>query len=154
MFVWSNSMRRRSLLHIAKLRLPSRSDVVRYEVEPGMATMGLATSVMMHSHAGNQEGGERLTEAEDRWAADCKASWTRALALVGTQASATSTLRVTSMDSLFSVWYTAVSRFTSLVQPSRLAAMLCTTLSLCLSPVHRSNRTGKLAALLRYLLNS
>lgn len=84
--------------------------------------------------------GRWLTEADDRCAADWRASWTRALALVGTQASATSTLRVTSMDSLFSVWYTAVSRFTSLVQPSRLAAMLCTTPSLCLSPVNTDDR--------------
>jgi hypothetical protein len=49
-----------------------------------------------------------LAEAPAR----CRASCTRALPAVGTQASATSTLRVTSTLSLFSVWYTAFSRRT------------------------------------------
>lgn len=59
--------------------------------------------------AGLKEG---RTEAAEACEAERRVSCTRSLPETGHQASATSTLRVTSTLSLFSVWYTAFSRFT------------------------------------------
>ena len=47
---------------------------------------------------------------------------------------------MTSTLNLLSVWYTAFSRFTCTAQPSRLAAMLCSTFSLWRSPAARAGR--------------